>query len=844
MWRVTRKGLLAHKLRLAMTALAVVLGVAFVAGSFVLTDTIERTFGSLFDELAGGIDLQVRPVDVDGDVAAGPSLERPRLDPEVLDRVREVEGVDRAEGFVMSQAQVIGADDQPAGVQGAPTMAFNAPPEEGFGIALRDGRFPATDGEVAVDAFTARSQQFEVGDDIRITAGHAVEEVELVGVVGFGGQDNLLGATVVLFDRDTTLARFSPTGEFDQVEAIAAEGVDVDELADRVAGALDRDVDVLTAEELAEESAEAIAGVIGVFTTALLAFAGVALFVGVFIIINTFSITVAQRVREFALLRAVGASRRQILGSVLTEAGVLGLVGGLVGVGLGVLLAAGLQALLAAFGIELPAEGLVVLPRTVVVGLAVGVVVTLAAAVGPAMKATRVAPIEALQAAAVPPPPRHGWLRWALGVLVTVAGAVLLVAGLFGDAGLVAVGAGAVAVFVGVALLSPLLTRPVLTLLGAPLGRARGVPGELARQNAMRNPRRTATTASALMIGVGLVGFVTVLGASMTASLTDAIDDVYRLDLDVRSTAFQPISPDIGDEIAELEEVDLALTQRMGQFQHDGQDRFLVGVEMERLTDIYAIEFVEGSLEAVGAGGIALADSLAGSDDVGLGDAYEVTFPATGDATLEVTGVFDGRSIDVPAMIDLSVHRERFTTDEVFAVGVRLAEGASLEEGQAAVDEVLEAYPGVVAMDRAGVRENLTSQVNQVVGIVYGLLALAVIIAFVGIVNTLALSVFERVREIGLLRAVGMSRRQVRSMVRWESVLISVLGVGLGLVIGVLFGWLLVESLQDDFPLRLVVPVAQLLVAVVVAGLAGVVAGVLPARRAARVDVLRAVTTE
>ena len=849
MWRVTRKGLLAHKLRLAMTALAVVLGVAFVAGSFVLTDTIERSFGGLFDELAGGIDLQVRPEGVDGDVAAGPSQERTRLDPEVLDRVRDVEGVASAEGFVMGQAQVIGADGEPVGAPGAPTMAFNAPRDGGFGIEVRNGRLPEIDGEVAIDAFTARTQELEAGDTIELTAGHAIEEAQLVGVIGFGDLDSLLGATVVLFSFDETMERFSPAGDFDQVEAMASEGTDEDALAERVRDVLDDDVEVLTSEELAEESAEELAGVLGVFTTALLAFAGVALFVGIFIIVNTFSITVAQRIREFALLRAVGASRRQVLASVLTEAGILGLFGGLVGVVVGVALAVGLQAMLTAFGMDLPAEGVVLLPRTVVVGVLVGFLVTLASAVAPALKATRVAPIEALQSASIPPPARRGWLRPLLGALVAVTGVALLVAGLFGDVAVALLAPGTVLVFLGIALLSPFLTRPILTVVGAPVSRARGVPGELARENAMRSPRRTATTASALMIGVGLVGFVTVFGASMSASLSSAIDDVYRMDFDVRSTTFGTISPDIGDELAELEEVELALTQRMGQFEHGaatgmGTGSFLVGVEIERITDLYAIEVTEGSLEAVADGGIALAESLSESAEVGYGEQIELSFPATGDATLEVVAVFDDASIDVPAMISLDTHREHFVSDEVFAVGVVLEDGVSLEEGQTAVDEVLEAYPGVAAMDRAAVRENLTGQVDQIVGIVYGLLALAVIIAFVGIVNTLALSVFERVREIGLLRAVGMSRRQVRSMVRWESVLISVLGVGLGLVVGVFFGWLLVESLQDEFPLSFVVPVGQLLAAVVVAVLAGVLAGVLPARRAARVDVLRAITTE
>jgi putative ABC transport system permease protein len=845
MWSVTIKGLLAHKLRFAMTALAVVLGVAFVAGSFILTDTIERSFEGVIGQLAGGIDLQVRPEGTGADFEAGFSQERATVPAGLLDEVRDVEGVAFADPVVSGQAQVIDADGQPVGGMGPPTLGINAPSVDGFaGLEVRDGRLPTSPGEVALDAFTVRTQAFAVGSTISILAGGPIEEVTLVGSVGFGTADNLAGATVLLFPFDDAVERFSPTGDYDQIEILVDDGAEPQAVADRVTAIVGGDVEVVTSEQLVEENTEAIAGVLGVFSTALLAFAGVALFVGVFIIVNTFSITVAQRVREFALLRAIGAGRRQIMTSVLLEAGVLGLLGGLVGLALGTLLAVGLRALLAGFGIDLPAEGLVILPRTIVVAVAVGLVVTVAAAIAPALRATRIAPVQALQSAAVATEGRSGWGRLAVGSLVTLVGVVLLVVGLVADGGVVALGGGAAAVFVGVALLSPLLARPLVSALGLPIARLLGIRGELARENAMRNPRRTATTASALMVGVGLVGFVGILGASLTASLGDAVDDVYRLDLDVRSTSFQAIPAAIGDDLAALDETELALTQRMGMFELGGTQRFLFGVDSDRVTDIYAIEVTDGSLDALPQGGIALSEGAAERDEVSLGSPLAMRFPATGDATLEVVAIYEGRSIDVDYMIDTSTYREHFVADEVFAVGVLLADGVTPEQGQAAIDAVLAAYPGVAAMDRSAVRENLTSQVDQVVGLVYGLLGLAIVIAFVGIVNTLALSVFERVRELGLLRAVGMSRRQVRSMIRWESVLISVLGVVLGLGVGLFFGWLLVEALQDDFPLRLVIPTGQLALAVLVAVLAGVLAGVLPARRAARVDVLRAVTTE
>lgn len=847
MWRATWRSLLAHKLRLALTAVAVVLGVAFVAGTFMLTDTIERSFNDVMTTAAGGVDAHVRPE------GGPPSFGDGGLDgsgggvePALLDTVRAVDGVAVADPEVGGIAQLIGADGQPIGGMGPPTLGFNAPSEAGIASTeLREGRFPEREGEIAIDAFTARTQDFALGERVQLVTTGAVEEAEVVGIVGFGEADNLAGATVTLFDLDTALDRYSVDGTYNGIDVVAAPGVSGEELAQRLTGVVGDGYEVVTQQQLIDENAEAIGEVLGIFSTALLVFAAVALFVGSFIIFNTFSILVAQRGREVALLRAVGARRSQVLWSVLAEAVVLGVLGGTVGLLVGAGIATALKSLLAQFGLELPADGLVFATRTVVVAMAVGLVVTVVAAVVPAIRATRVAPVEALREAAAPPTGTGGraWVRNLVGAVVSALGIVLLLAGLFAGAGLPVIGAGALVLFLGIALLSSLVVRPLMRVFGAPVAAGFGVRGALARDNAMRNPRRTAATASALMIGVALVGFVTVFAESIKASVSDAIDEVYLHDFDVRSVGFQPIPGSVADDLAGLPEVDLAATQWMGLFEENGSQRFAMAMRPEDLQRVYSVEVLEGSVEDLAGGGLLVSQSVADRDGLEVGETLPVTIAGTGQ-DLVVRGIYDGQSIDVDYVMDAGTYAELYRNPVVLGVAVVLADGVDAAAGQTAVDEAIEPYPTVQAMDRAATREQITSQIDQLLGLVYGLLFLSVVIAFFGIVNTLALSVFERVRELGLLRAVGMTRSQVRSMVRWESVMIAVLGAVLGLALGTFFGWLLLEALQDQFRARLVIPVGQLVIAMVVAALAGVLAGVLPARRAAKVDVLRAVTVD
>jgi putative ABC transport system permease protein len=842
MWNVTIKGLRSHALRLVLTGLAVVLGVAFVSGTLMLTDSMRAAFDDVITSTAGGLDLQLR-----GETAFSSTTsvveERAPIPPELLARVAEVEGVRLAEGVVQGSAQLVATDGTPIGGGGAPTIGANAPSEEGLGgVTLDEGSLPSSSGQMAIDAATAAAQELSVGDQVTVVTPRGPESVSLTGIIRFGESGNLAGATVVLFDAETALDRFSPDGGWSNAELYTVEDADRAAVAEAVEAVAGSGYEVITAEELVDETLEAIGGFLDVFATALLVFAGVSLFVGAFIIFNTFSIIVAQRTREFALLRAVGASRRQVLVAMLTEAALTGLVASVIGVGLGAVIALGMTALLGAVGLELPSSGLVFSVRTAVVGVVVGTLVTSVSALVPVLRSTRVPPIAALQAVAAPPAPRAGAARYVIGGLVTAVGVAALVVGLFADGGVTVVGIGAAVVFLGITILSPLVARPVVRLLGAPVAAGFGVHGQLARENAMRNPRRTASTAAALMIGLGLVGFVTIFAASLKASAGVAVDELFAADVQVRSSTFTDLPAGLTEQLAALPEVALAGAQEITDIRVGERSGFVVAMDPATMDDLFVLGMDVGSTEALAEGGLLMTTSLAEAGGWEIGDEVPVTFALTGTTRLVLRGTFSGAG-DVSYVIDDATYAEHVRTRRLFSVLVAFADGVDPAAGRAAVESALADQPTTMVMDREGFREEIEGQVNQLLGLVFGLLGLSVVIALFGIVNTLALSVFERVRELGLLRAIGMTRRQVRAMVRWEAVLIAVLGALLGLGVGVFFAWILAEALAEQLT-AFVIPYGQLAVAVVVAALAGVLAGVMPARRAAKVDMLQAITAE
>ena len=577
-------------------------------------------------------------------------------------------------------------------------------------------------------------------------------------------------------------------------------------------------------------------------------FALIALFVGSFLIFNTFSIIVAQRMRELALLRAVGASRAQVTGSVVGESAIVGVVASAAGLAAGVVLAAGLRAGLNVLGIEIPATRLVVTARTVIVALTVGTAITMASAVLPARRAARVPPVAAMQEVVAEPRTRSA-VRLIAGLVVTAVGSALLLTGLYTGVGsrVAFVGGGAAVVFLGIAMLGPLIARPVSRFLAAPLAWRR-TTGQLARQNAMRNPARTSATAAALMIGVALVSLMTVIASSTKASVNDIIDSAMRADFVISSGtvpgANSGFSPTLVQELDRLPQVAAATGIRDGVVRIGGATRTILAADPAQVNDLFDINVVRGRIASMTAGGIAVSTQVAADRHLGIGSPVQVTFPTTGRQTFRVQAVYTARELAGDYVLPLAAAEANFPQQLDYQVYVKLAPGVSASTGRRAVDAVLADYPTATLLDQAQYKEQQAAQVDQLLNLVYGLLALAVIIAVIGIANTLALSIYERTRELGLMRAVGMTRGQLRSTVRSESVIISMLGAVEGLTVGVLFGWAMVTALGSQGITHLVVPVAQLVLVAALAGLAGVVAAVAPGRRAARLDVLRAVTTE
>ncbi|MGH2735405.1 MAG: ABC transporter permease, partial [Actinomycetota bacterium] len=575
----------------------------------------------------------------------------------------------------------------------------------------------------------------------------------------------------------------------------------------------------------------------------------IALFVGAFIIFNTFSIVVAQRTREFGLLRAMGATGSQILRAVVIESAIVGVVASLIGLGAGALIAVGLQNLLRAFGSDLPSTTLQFQPRTIVVAMLVGVGVTMLASIAPARRAARISPMAALREAS-PQTTRWSRRRMFAGGGLTAAGIGLLALGLFGDPGNPAaiVGLGAAVVFFGVASLSPLFAGPLARAIGAPMTRLFHMPGKLARNNADRNPKRTASTAAALMIGLALISMVGILAATIKASTTAIIDENLKADFIISNTGTAgpvPFSPEIARDLAQKPELAAVSPLRYKEFRFEGRQQFIGGVDPATIGEVTDLGVEQGAVEDISDGGLLIADAVASDEGLEVGDTVEVNLSTTGIQEMTVDGIFANVEIvGPPFLVSLETWAQNFDDELDTTVYAVAAEGVSTSEARTAVEATTADFPNVDVENQAEFRDKQAASIDQLLGLITALLSLALLIGVLGITNTLALSVFERTRELGLLRAVGMSRRQARAMVRWEAVIIAIIGALLGLAVGTFFGWALVQALADDGLSELAFPVGQLVTYVVLAGVAGVLAALPPARRAARLNVLQAISQE
>ena len=852
MFKVAFKGVMARKGRVLTTAIAVLLGVAFVTGTLVLSDTITRVFNDLFADVNEGTDAVVRAESTFDD-GFGTDI-RGRIDQSLLGTVLATPGVDDADGQVQGFAQYVGADGEAIGNpgQGAPTLGFSWPEVEQLNpFVLVDGERPRGPNQVAMDKKTADDEGYEVGDTVEVLTQQEPQEFTISGITRFGSADSPAGATVALFDLPTAQAIIAEPGKFDSISVVAADGVDQEQLAEDLRAALptDQRVEVITGDELIEETQDAIADQLSFFTTFLLVFAVIAVIVGAFVIYNTFGILIAQRSRELALLRAVGASRRQVISSVLVEAGFVALVGSLLGLIGGVILASLLRSGLNALGFELPDGSLIIAARTIVIGLVLGFVVTALAALFPALRASRIPPVAAMREVAHDVSGQSR-VRVLAGLLITIVGGLLLARGLFvgGDNALLSVGIGAGLVFLGITVLGPILVGPFVGVIGWPIARFRGITGRLAQENTERNPKRTSSTAAALMIGVGLVGLIAIAAASVTESINQAIEESFTGDfvVDSGSFGFGGLSPTLADDLNELPEVEVATGVRYGIARIGGVGEALFAADPETAFDIFDFGVVAGSTDDLDENGIAVYQERAERDGLAIGDPVPVQFAETGEQELEVAMIFEDNDLiqGTRYLIGRAAYEANFADQFDLQVYVIQDPEVTTEEARTAIDGVTAAYANAEVQDIEEFKQAQTDQINQFVAVIYVLLMLAVVIALFGIGNTLALSIIERTRELGLLRAVGMTRRQLRTTVRWEAILTSVFGTLLGLGIGLFFGWAIVEALKDEGLKSFVIPWGQLLIIVMIAALAGVVAAILPARRAAKLNILDAIADD
>lgn len=841
MRKVTIRGLMARKLRLALTALAIVLGVMFVTGTLVLGDTLNRTFDALVGTAYGKISFQIRGKAAFRAASANSGTDRNPVPAPIATTVRRLPGVAYVHGDVSGYAQFVDRQGNAIGGGAGNTLGFSFDPNRQLSpYRLVEGRAPTAADDVVMDKATATKHGFTIGDRVRILLPGGARTFTVSGIVTFGSDDNLVGITLAGFDQRTAQALFGLRGSYDTIDVLAAPGADTVRLRLAIEKLLPAGVEVVSGQTVVNEATSAISNALSFISTALLIFALISLFIGGFTIFNTFTITIGQRTRELALLRVVGASRRQVFGSVLGEAAVIGLLASLIGLGLGVAAALGLKALLKAFGVVLPSAPLVFEARTAAVALAVGIGVTVLSAVLPARRAVRIAPVAALADHTQDRPHSLSRRPVIAGSAVAIAGVGMVLAGLI-DASILLIGIGALAVFVAGGMLVPLVARPLSSALGRPLAALLGAPGRLGRRNSTRNPMRTAQTAAALMIGLALVSMIAVLGNSLAASAKHNVDSAVAADYVVTgSGAFSRSVPAI---ISRLPGVVATTSVYRGQFEFRGSLADIAAASSPNLSKTVNLHVTAGrGVTAMTAGQLLVDQSTADANHLHVGSVVAVKFAQTGQGTMRVGGIYAYNPLVGSFITGTRFFLSHFNNPLPSGVLVSTAPGTRGFE--TTLNRALAAYPNLNIQSRAQFEQAQQNSINQLLGLIYVLLALAVLIALIGIVNTLLLSVFERTREIGLLRAVGMRRRQVREMIRSESVIVAVFGAVIGIVVGTALGAAAASSLRNSSVTAVAIPVPSLIAFLVLAAVLGLIASTWPARRAANLDMLRAIAAE
>ncbi|MCY0934701.1 ABC transporter permease [Streptomyces sp. H34-S4] len=850
MFRTALRNVLAHKARLLMTVLAVVLGVAFVSGTLVFTDTVGKAMSNQSAKSFEGVAVSV--------TSHGPSRNEegvkqgePGISQRTLDKVKALNGVDSASGRVHGFAAVGDQDGKLIGNGWSNTGANFVPLKDGKDprYTFTEGSGPATSGQIALDKETAKRGKYQVGDKVRVAGNGPAQEYTLAGV--FSTEDGAVnaGGSLVLFDTPTAQQLYLKPGFYDELSVGAKAGTGADQLLTAIKPIVGKDATAQTGAQLAAEQAKSISNQMSSMNQMLLVFALISLFVGVFLIYNTFTMLVAQRTKELALLRAVGANRGQVKRSVLAEALVVGVISSAIGLVTGIGLAVGMRSAMGAIGAKIPAGPLVVAPVTIAAAIGIGVVVTVLAAWLPARRTAKISPVAAMGSAHLPATAKSLVLRNSIGGATTLLGLLGILGGaMAGKDGKVLIGAGAFFTMIGIIILLPALSRPVIAAVRPLLEKVFGVAGKLAAQNAVRNPRRTAVTAASLAIGLTLVTALSVLGITMGKAIDRMTTDNLKADYKVSmGDTFGSLDPSVLPALAKAPGVKAVSPQQEGYFRVGNGDDFrsVSGVNPAAIGQLLNFEVLHGTLDSLSKGEVAVAEKTAKENGLTVGSTLKTTFEDNKKADLKVGAIYkDMEGMLSPYVIDYNVigkHTDEPTMREVY---VKMDGGAS-EKAEKSLVDALGKNPAITFATQQDIRNEMGGMINTALNIMYGLLAMALIISVLGVVNTLAMSVYERTQEIGMLRAIGLARGRVKNMIRLEAIVISLFGAVIGVVLGTFIAWAVGETIKGSIPnYALVIPFDRIAIFMLLAGIVGALAAMWPARSAARLNMLTAIKTE